>query len=260
MTDFLDGQAQLLATARAHARPLDAGEIAALGVSQAYAVQGRLARLARAAGREQIGWKVGVTSPAAMAAYGAAEPMAGRVFDDGLLETGTALDPARTCSPRIEGEILLEIGTPPPPDGTDAVLLASLASVRAAIEVADSRIRGWPTAVAQAIADAACGGWLVVGEEVSARAQDLAAAEMILTADGTPVSQGRGVDCFGGPLASYRWFLQKAAQERWTIEPGQLLLTGALGPPVPMLPGTDYSVAVGGLGTVSICFKSTKGE
>lgn len=252
MNADIERLAQQLAAARTRASVLERTAVEGLDLEQAYAVQQRVVQLGDAVVRRQIGWKVGLTSPVAMKAFAADEPMAGRLFDDGLLDSGATLDPTDTCAPRIEGEILLEIGSVPPSDADRDVLLDSLVSVRVAIEVADSRIRDWPPSVAPAIADNACCGWLVVGLPMSPRIIDLAAAQMTLTADGDVIAEGRGVDCMGHPLESYRWFLGQAAAQGWTIEPGSLLLTGALGPPKPMEPGISYTVDMGALGALSL--------
>lgn len=259
MEHILLERADRLFDAQNNAHPIDAEVLADLDLDHAYAIQRRLADRAIRDGRRQIGWKVGLTSAAAMRAFGATEPMAGRLFDDRRVASGSALSEALTCAPRIEGEILLEIGTAPAPDSNDDALLDSLVSVRVAIEVADSRIIAWPSSVEAAVADNACSGWVVIGSPVEARSCDLAEVSMTITANTDLISRGRGADCLGNPLASYRWFLNKASAEGWSIGPGELLLTGALGLAVPMRPDTLYEVAIGGLGTVTLHFKGQWG-
>jgi 2-keto-4-pentenoate hydratase len=250
----IDRSAELLFEARRDARPLDQSELGIEDLAQGEAVQARLMERFSAEGRGTIGWKIGLTSPAAMAAFGAKEPMVGRLFADSLLPSGGQLDPSITCAPKIEGELLIEIGELPDPDCDDRSLLASIRSVRPAMEVADSRIAGWPKGVAAALADNACCGWIVMAPGGSPVDLDLAALTMDLTGNGKTLSRGSGESCMGSPLTVYRWFLEKAAISGWRLRPGELLLTGAMGPPVTMQPGTRYSLKMEDLGSVDLAF------
>jgi 2-keto-4-pentenoate hydratase len=192
-----------------------------------------------------------------MAAFGTNEPIAGRLFADTLCPPGAVIDFARTCDARVEGEILIEIGSVPAPTFDDAQLLGSIATIRTAIEIADSRITGWPSEAPAAIADNACCGWVIVGEPHDASAFDLAEIALQMTADYAVVAEGKGSNCLGNPLNVYRWFVGKAAQLGWSIEPGQMLLTGAIAPPVRAAAGTRYEASLTGLGAVNFSFRET---
>jgi 2-keto-4-pentenoate hydratase len=254
VTHSIERSAELLFQARCDARPLDQEELGIEDLRQGEAVQARLLERSKAAGRRAVGWKIGLTSPAAMSAFGASEPMVGRIFEDSLLPSGGQLDPAITCTPKIEGELLIELGERPDADCEASILLASIRSVRPAMEVADSRIAGWPKGVAAAVADNACCGWIVMAPEGQTGDLDLAVLEMELAGNGEVVSRGSGESCMGGPLTVYRWFLQKAAASGWELRPGEWLLTGAMGPPVTMQPGTRYCLTMEKLGSVGLGF------
>ena len=130
-------------------------------VDRGRAIQAALNALFLKAGRNAIGWKLGLTSQPALDLFGASEPMVGVIYADTMLENGASLHADAVISPRIEGEILLELASVPQSGASDAELLASLASVSAAYEIADSRISGWPRAIGGATADNACCGWLM---------------------------------------------------------------------------------------------------
>jgi 2-keto-4-pentenoate hydratase len=249
--------ADRLRLARMRAELLGPETLPPLDLDHAYRIQDELASLTVSGGAAVAGWKVGLTSPAALAAFSASEPIAGRLFAPTLLPSGSVLDFDATCAARVEGEILFEIAQPPEPPFEDRQLLESLASVRAAFEIADSRIAGWPKRAPEAVADDACCGWVIVGEPHPPDNLDLASIGMSMHADGTLIGQGTGANCLGNPLNVYRWFVEKAAALDWRIEPGQMLLTGAIAPPVPAEAGISYDVRLDVLGGVAFSFRET---
>ena len=226
--------------------------------AQGYAVQAELAELGqladqRAIGQKTIGRKIGLTSATALAAFGAAEPMVGTITSDSIREAGSHIALEGLIAPRLEGEFLIEIDHLPPADGDDAALIASLVSVRAAFEIADSRIAGWPADVASAIADNACCGLVIPGSErISPENVDFSGAKGILRRDGVIVSEGCASDCLGGVLHAYRWLLARGAAFGLSPRPGDIVMCGAICGPLPMRPGCRYDFALEGLGAVSM--------
>lgn len=256
MSDPLDLCAGALFTAWQDRVPLASldewltpGDLAA-----AYAVQDRLDARMREAGRVQVGWKVGVTSPVALAAMGATEPIAGRIYADSVLAAPARFAPEQGCEPRLEGEVLLELGHDALAAASDdAALAAMVVSVRPAFEIADARVAGWPRDVAHAIADNALCGWLCPAAEGRAAERiDFAAVAMTMDDGAGTVSAGTGKDCLGDVRNSLRWFLDHARTRGLKVERGQWLLTGALGPAVPPRAGARYRVALSGLGEVTL--------
>lgn len=216
-----------------------------------YAVQACLARQSASAGRRAVGWKVGVTSPGAMALFGTVEPIAGIIYADSIVADGGALDLARCCQPKIEGELLLRIGHVPTVDANDVDLLASIAAIHPALEIAESRIAGWPDDLGQAIADNACCGHLVIGPGCAVRV-DLATVVMTLRRGGEIVVEGRGSDCLGSPLAVYRWLLGFARDRGWPVAAGDIVLTGAMGRPIDGASGGVFEAELSGVGVVAV--------
>ncbi|MFV0643882.1 MAG: 2-keto-4-pentenoate hydratase [Sphingomonadaceae bacterium] len=217
-----------------------------------------LARLAEQQGRKRSGWKIGLTSTAALKAFGAKEPMVGRLYADAALPPGASLELSLAIAPRIEGEIMLEIAHPCSPEADETSLLASIASVSLAIEIADSRIDGWPGTVALAAADNACCGWYMRSETAcKAEIGLLARAHLTMLCNGEEVITGNASDNLAGDnlrgiLGIYRWFLQDSAETGRALTQGDLLLTGALGPAIPMQQHSTYQVSVNGLGALAL--------
>lgn len=221
-------------------------------------IQQELHLLSRNTSRRPIGWKIGLTSQAALDLFSATEPMVGIMYADRRLEDGGTLDSTKILQPRIEGEILLEIGATPSAGASDADLLGSIASASAAFEIADSRIPGWPTAIGGAIADNACCGWFMrsrvrrVPQDV-----DLASTQMSMTLDGNIISAGSAAACMGGVLNVYRWFVEDSHRNGRKLRRGQVILTGAMGPAIPLTREGTYRLDCGRLGTASLTFSLT---
>lgn len=249
---------QLLAAERT-ATPLPAPTTdQRLSAAEGYPVQAE--RNARLDGGGIVGWKIGLTSPGARQTFKAAEPMRGVLFARSRLEAETTIDLSALCAPRLEGEILFRIGSVPPRDADDEALLDSIASVHAAFEVADSRFRGWEFGIGDAIADNACCarfGYVEAG--LDPRRIDLAQVSLTIT-DGradAPVSSGTPGVGPDSPLAAYRWLLDSLARDGLSVIPGQVVLTGAMGPMVPMQAERQYRIGVSLLGDLSVTTRRT---
>ncbi len=221
-----------------------------------YAIQRELNRLFADAQRKRIGWKLGLTSQPALDLFGAQEPMVGVIYADSILEDGARLGPDQTISPRIEGEMLLEIAAMPPPDADDAALVASLASVSAAFEIADSRLEGWPSAIGGAIADNACCGWLMRAPQVVAPDRvDFEGTAMSIARNGEVIVHGQASACLGSVLETYRWFIADSHRRGRTLRTGEIVLTGAMGPALPMEADGVYTLDCGKLGEVRLPYR-----
>ncbi len=232
-----DECAELLVAARKLARPVT-GLDQLLDGNSGYRVQALVDQRHREAGRKPIGWKVGLTTP---------EPMLGIIYGDSVLPDGAVLDLRDACAPRIEGEILLRIGQVPDPECDDATLLASIASIQAAMEIADCRITNWAAPLDHWVADNACCGWIVPASESFAPDRfDLAKVRMQLTGNGSPIAEGLGSNCMGGALQVYRCFLGATARQGRVVRNGDILLTGSIGVPTPMRAGTRYHLHIAG--------------
>lgn len=217
--------------------------------AEGYAVQARLNAAFLAAGRQPVGWKIGLTSAPAMALFGAAEPMVGVIYRDSVLPNGAIIDFSRLLAPRIEGEMLIQMRHVPAAGADDEALRASIEAVRPAFEIADSRISGWADSIGNAIADNACCGFLVTGGSgVSAAGVDFRDAAMELRSGHEIAASGRGADCMGGVLNVYRWFVENSARAGRGLSPGDIILCGAMGKPVSMAAGQSYDMTLSGAG------------
>lgn len=247
-----------LAAARAVGRPcapvrtlLPAGDI-----GTAYAVQSAWVDGQVAAGDSVVGRKIGLTSPAVQAQLGVDQPDFGTLLVSMGCPHGEPIDFGRLLQPRIEAEVAFALADDldAPDIGPDEVLAAT-GSVAAALEIVDSRVAGWDISIVDTVADNASSGLFTLGPERRAPAGlDLAACPMWLWRDGEQVSAGSGEACLGHPAAAVAWLAATARSYGQPLRVGEIVLSGALGPMVPVVAGDRFTAEIGGLGLVTASF------
>lgn len=84
----------------------------AIGMDDAYAIQGAWVKKKIASGRKVIGWKIGLTSKAMQYALNINIPDSGVLFDDMVFEDGATIPRDRFIQPRIEAEIAFVMKAP----------------------------------------------------------------------------------------------------------------------------------------------------
>ncbi len=224
------------------------------GIPAAYEVQ-RLNSDARiAAGARLVGRKIGLTSEAVQAQLGVDQPDFGALFDDMILPDGVQIGIDRVCQPRVEAEVavVLAAAIDDPSIDVDG-FAAAVEYVRPSIEIVGSRIADWNITILDTIADNASCGAIVLGEQlVDPSSIDLASVQMSLEVNGANVSSGTGADCLGHPFNAGVWLAQKMIEEGTPLQAGDIVMTGALGPMVPLAPGDVVVASMSGLGEVSM--------
>ena len=251
--------AELLRQAEASGQPcppvrtiLPSGDLAA-----AYQVQKLNSELAVAAGRRISGKKIGLTSAAVQKQLGVDQPDYGVLFADMELPSGGSVPYTQVLQPRIEAEVALVMGKElPHADTTLAELISSVEYVIPSLEIVGSRVQNWDITIVDTIADnASCGAYVLGNRPVKLGDVDLGLCGMALYNRGEPVSVGAGVACLGHPLNAALWLARTMAGVGQPLVPGDVVLTGALGPMVPVVAGETYEANINGLGSVSIRFQ-----
>jgi 2-keto-4-pentenoate hydratase len=225
-------------------------------IELAYAVQRLLNDERSAAGARPIGRKIGLTAPAVQAQFGVDQPDFGLLFDDMLVPDGMLVDTARLLQPRVEAEIAFVLcGDMVDGHATADSVRPAIAECVAAIEIVDSRIAGWDIAITDTVADNASAGLFVLGSRrIPLTSFTPVQARMSMTVDAVVAATGSGADCLGDPLNAVAWLARKSVQVGNPLRAGDIVLSGSLGPVVPVQAGAAVAAEISELGSVSVSF------
>lgn len=259
MTIDLERAAQVLREAYDSGKPCPPlrGEVLPEGdVEAAYAVQQAQVRRWIGEGRRPVGAKVGLTSRAVQESLRVYQPDFGALFADMAVPDGAEVDFGRLLQPRVEAEVAFVLGADLPYEQvTAADVIHATDHLLPAIEIVDSRVAGWDISIVDTIADNASSGLFVLGTAPRRLAEvDLRLCGMVLEHAGEPVSVGAGAACLGNPLHAVAWLAETVARAGSPLRAGDVVLSGALGPMVPVTPGAAYEARISGLGSVRTCF------
>ena len=226
----------------------------------AYAVQALNTDHWVAEGRRIVGRKVGLTAKAVQAQLGVDQPDFGVLFADMEVADGGDLLASTVIQPKAEGEVAILLSADlPSPDTTPDDVAAAVDSVMASIEIVDSRIADWKITFADTVADNGSSAFYVLGQETKPLAGlDLEGCAMTLEINGATVSTGTGAACLGHPLNAAAWLARTLAAAGEPLRAGDVVLTGALGPMVPIAPGDHVKATIDGLGAVEFTYRDDR--
>ena len=233
--------------------------IGASDVAAAYEVQKRViaARLdGRSPAQAVVGRKIGLTSPAVQQQLGVDRPDFGVLLREMERDQSETIGTDGLLQPRIEAEIAFVLGRDLDRGPiTAATVREAVSYATPALEIVDSRIGGWDITFADTVADNASSGLFVLGDDHHTL-DDVkpVSVEMSMTQDGEEVSSGNGAACLGDPLEALAWLGRTALELGDPLRAGQVILSGALGPMVPVQAGAVYIATITGLGHVRAQF------
>ncbi|HEV7205403.1 MAG TPA: fumarylacetoacetate hydrolase family protein [Jatrophihabitans sp.] len=252
----VEGKARALFEARRSRVPIEpfTDEDPSLGMADGYAVQAELTRLILAEGDTVVGYKVGLTSKPMQKMIGVDSPDYGPVLGTTVYRDGDAISASAFIQPKIEAEIVFVLGERLQGPGV-TVLDAhrAVAGVAASMEIVDSRFADWRIKLADTVADLASNGAVAVaGRLVPLTGLDTRLVGMTLTRNGELVDTGAGAAALGDPLAVVAWLANTLGEVGIALEPGHLVMTGALHAAVPMTPGDVFRADFDRLGPVTV--------
>ena len=211
-------------------------------------------KLLLADGDRIAGHKVGLTSKPMQRLIGMDSPDYGPVLASTVYASGAAVPMSRYIQPKIEAEIVFVLGEPLRGPGVSVLDAArAVAGVAAAVEIVDSRIEDWRIGLADTIGDLASNGAVATsGRLVPLSDVDARMTGMVLSRNGSVVDTGAGAAALGDPLLVVAWLANTLGEVGVGLEPGHLIMTGALHAAVPMEAGDVFRAEFDELGAVTV--------
>jgi 2-keto-4-pentenoate hydratase len=227
-----------------------------LDADDAYAIQKVNTELKLAAGARLIGAKIGLTSLAVQKQLGVDTPDYGVLFDDMGYAEGLPIPVADLRQPKVEAEVAFVLGRDLAMHNPTIIdVIGAIDYALPALEIVGSRIADWNIGLVDTVADnASSSAWVIGASPKKLGELDLRGCAMSMTCDGEVVSSGGGAACLGHPLNAVLWLARTMAGVGAPLRAGQLVLSGALGPMVPVAAGKSYTATIDGLGSVTAIF------
>lgn len=257
--DLVAGMAVALARAADQRRPISplTDDHPEMTVADAYAIQELVARARIEGGEQIIGWKLGLTSAAMQQQLGVDQPDYGPLLSGHVVPPDAVVPIDAFIAPRIEAEIAFLLSRPlRGPGVTVDDVRAATSAVTASLEIIDSRVANWKIKLADTIADMASSARIVVSDvRTPLNGVDLRTERVVLERNGEVVGEGVGSAVLGDPLAAVAWAANTLGPLGVTLEPGQIVMPGAMHASIPVA-ATDSIVArFERLGPVAVRFE-----
>jgi len=227
-----------------------------LTADEGYRIQQHVVRARLDAGERVVGYKVGLTSRAMQEMMGVDQPDYGPILSTMLAFDGDAVPTSDLIQPRVEAEIAFVLADALEGPGVSPLdVIRATAGVVAAIEVIDSRIEGWRIRLPDTIADLASSARVVLaGHLVPIDGFDLRLVGCTLERNGEVVATGAGAAALGNPAHAVAWAANTLGALGVRLEPGHVVMPGALHAAVPAEAGDVFTASFDRLGPVTVRF------
>lgn len=220
------------------------------GSGSRLALDAHVASAESAPGR-LIGWKAGLGAAGTIDTLRLRGALVGRLTADGRLSSGASVPVADLASPRLEPEIAVRIGRRLSAAETPESVIDAIAEAMPAFEIVDvtGTLDDVPAILEANIYHRA----IVLGSPLDpAEALEGALPVTVIAGSRVVAHRTRATDAIGGIATVIAHAARAVAAAGEAIESGQLVMTGSLVTPIPVIAGQDYLADLGRLGVVSL--------
>lgn len=245
-----DGFLTARATGTAYIPPSTLGQ--PLDLPQAYAVQRAFVARCRDNGERIVGYKAAANAAALQQRLQLTQPIVGALFGSGEVANGAEVDRASYRGLLIETELAFRAARQfDKPVSSLAELRNAISTVMPMFELAAPGFGRAAIVGTDLIAANSASAGIVRGPAMSVQSVDPNALRVRLCCDGALLHEAEGRDLAGDQWQALLWLVNTAYAEGYRVQPGDLLMTGSLGPAHPAGPG-QYVAEFGALGTLSV--------
>jgi 2-oxo-3-hexenedioate decarboxylase len=223
-------------------------------VATAYQAQQAFVQSKLDAGETFVGYKLGLTSRNKQQAMGLDAPLYGRVTSGMISTYGDPVRFDRFIHPRVESEIAFLLARDIDAPATVTSVLAATEVVFGAVDVLDSRYESFKFTLSDVVADNASAGAFYLGP-IARRPDELVDLRLlgcVVRVDGEVAMTAAGAAVMGHPAASVAWLANQLVAEGEGLRAGQLIFSGGVTAPVPVVPGGSVTFEFDGLGAIEV--------
>jgi len=242
---------QLLQSHRNHEKiPLVSSIHSDLSIIQAYLIQSDYVKK-RLAGKKPAGFKAGLTAKSAQQKFNVNDALAGVLFANGDFTHIPSIKRSQFQRLMLETELGFEIGkaiTIPIANITE--LKSFIQVVFPVIELPELGFKAKPKGIDIIAANVGSAAFIKGKPVTNFAPLDLNALTVTFTKDGEVVNVGQGADALGNQWEAALWLVNTVIAQGWRLEPGQFLITGAMGKMITAEVG-NYQADFGEFGTIA---------
>jgi len=224
-------------------------------IEEAYEVQLQSYRTRIKNGDQVVGRKVGLSAKKMQEMFNVNEPVFGHIFASMMVPEGVPIPKSRLCKGVLEGEMAFVLKNDLKGPVTMAKVMASIAGVIPAFEIADTRCKEKPKKAQDIIADGSGGAMVMLGGQFTPiDGIDLRQVGVILEKNGEVIATAAGVNVLGNPVQPIVELVNKMAQYDIGLSTGEFIISGTPHPAASPQAGECYRVTFDHFGYVSIQF------
>lgn len=258
-TDVMDQIAEELYLAEKKVDEVDkfTDQFPELDVAFAYTIQDRLIEMKCNRENTNIsGRKLGLTSQSKQEMMGVHEPSYGVLLDNMQLVEGEPISTKPFIHAKVEPEIAFVFDKEVSGDHISVTdILDATAYITPAMEIIDSRYRNFDFTLPDVIADNSSSSRYLFSETFyQVDDVDLRLMGMVFKKNGEIVATSAGAAVMGHPARAVAWMANKLKEKKQSIQPGEIVLSGALSKAFAIAPGDHFSVHFDGIGSLEAAF------
>jgi 2-keto-4-pentenoate hydratase len=226
-----------------------------ISVSDAYKIQSITTNFRLKRGEKIIGYKIGSISKQTQKKYGFSHPAWGRLWKSELHTNGVELNKKDYSNPAMEAEFGITLNRDLEPYQINSeYLLDSIDTIHPIIEIHNKVFYGKEPYGAEHISNNAINAGVVCGTGVS-KPNINEITDLKLIYDKEKIDVWTAKKWPHDMLSEIEWFVLEQAKRNNILKKGNLILTGAYGPPIPINDKKLIEVTSSLFGNVSAVFK-----
>ena len=227
-----------------------------LSIEKAWQLQDAVSQLRELRGEQIVGYKIGCVCPDNRKRNGLQHPVSGRLWSTEQHTRGARLSTADFANVAIEGEFAITLGQHIDPGNVSLATIArSVEVIRPVIELHNLVFRGDDPKGPELIANNAIHCGVVHGSDCPNPGGDVV-TDLEINFDGRRVDMWPEIRWPDDILQAVGWLANRLKNKGQILRPGQTVLTGAFGPPLPVVGVSCVRITSSRFGDVEVWFDS----